>query len=447
MPDKGIILPILESMPQFAPAAVVPQLVAAAALTQLNRIAVFPRAAQGDYEASTFEKGDSVTIRRARLVTAQDYDPRSGVPATSTEPGYFSATLILEKLFTGGFPVFGSDNSDSIGRYVPEYGEQIGQAIATSSDDYMYGKFRTLNLPVSGSVAYGAQPPVSIVAADSQGQLVDFNKYTLINAATVLNANNVPPANRFAILSSTAGGAFLGDSVLTEGFVAATAGSANLLLGGLAPGQFVPRYGFACTSSNAISASQQGVSDLDSGSGTQGSLAIASAVPNSAFTVADVAASTSLGAVDVTVTTTGTLQGVAAGLICKIGVDSASFAYGLILRVAGNVITLVPFSPKGTKLLAAQILPGTHQFYIPTIGSISVAYHKECLLYCTRLIAAPSDGSGAMMTTMADPRSGLVLQVIRGGYKVDQFQESQRYATLMGAMLSDHRKACLMLSL
>lgn len=431
--------------PTYAPSAVIPQLTAAEALTQLNRRAVFARAARGDYEASAFEKSDTVTIRRARIVQSQDYDPRSGVPAATQEAGYVSATLTLERLFTAGFPVYSHDNKQARSKYVREYGEQIGSAIATSSDDYLYSKFRTLNIAASGAVAYGAHPPLSIVAADVNGELGDFNKNVLIAAGTVQNQNEVAANDRFAILSSAAAGSFLGDAVLVEGFVATSAGSSQLLQNGMAPGVFVPRYGFMAGSSNAVG-SQAGVFDLDTGAGAQLTLPIGSVTPNALFTAADYAASTSLGTLDLTLTVTGALQNVAVGQICRLGTVNKTTAYGVILRVIANVVTIVPFSVKGTKLVAAQINLASDLFSVPTIGSISVAYQREALLFATRLIAAPSENSGASMTTMADANSGLGLQIIQGGYKVDEFKESQRYATLMGSLLSDHRKAVLILS-
>lgn len=429
----------------FAPAAVVPQLVAASALTQLNRTAVFARAARGDYEAKTFQKGDTVTVRRARIVRSQNYDPRSGTPANSTEPGYVSATLTLDALFTAGFPVYGQDNNDSAQKYVTEYGQQIAAAIATDCDEYFYGKFRSVSVAASGLVAYGAQPPVAIVAADSAGLLRDFSKTQLINANTRLDTENVPPGDRFAILSTAAKGAFLGDSVLVEGFTATAAGSAALLQGGIPIGSFVPRYGFQVGGSNSVG-SQTGVADLDTAAGNSATLPIASVVADANFTIADFATSTPLGAVVITLTVGTALQGVAVGQIARIGTGGNTTAYGLVLRVASNVVTVVPFAPSGKKLVAAQITPGTDVFSIPDIGSISVAHHRESLLFTTRNLAAPSDGSGASMTTIADDLTGMVIQILRGSYKVDEFKESQRYATLLGALLSDHRKAVLILS-
>lgn len=428
-------------MATFAPAAVVPQLVAASALTQLNRLSVFPRAAQGNYEPTAFQKGDSVTVRRARIVKSQDYDPRSGTPANSYEPGYMSDTLTLERLWTAGFPVFGHDNRDSATKYVSEYGEQIAQAIIVDNDDYFYNKFRTVTVPSVGAVAYGAQPPVGIVAAQNKGQIAEFNKQLLINSATVLNRNNTPINNRYAIFSSAAGGGFLGDSVLVEGFNATSVGAGQILQSGMAPGIFVPRYGFQCSSSNAVG-SQVGQPNIGAGP----TLGITTVATNALFTIPDFYNTTLLGALDFTLASAP--QNVAVGQIAKIAPDTGDIvAFGLVLRVSGSVVTLVPFSPQGTQLFPEQINPATHKFSIPTIPSISVAYHRESLIFATRNLALPSDGSGATAMTMADESTGLVVQVFRGGYRVDEFRESQRYAMLIGALLTDQRKACLMLSL
>lgn len=428
--------------PTFAPAAVVPQLVAASALTQLNRYCVFPQAAQGNYEPVAFQKGDSVTVRRARIARSQDYDPRSGVPAVSIEPGYQSNNLILERLWTAGFPVYGHDNRDSVSKYVSEYGEQIGHAIAEDNDNYFYNKFRTVTVPPTGTVAYSSQPPVSLVAAQKDGQLQDFNKQLLINANVVLNRNNVPPGNRYSIISSAASGGFLGDSVLVEGFGATAVGAGKMLTTGMGPGIFVPRYGFECSSSNAVGF-QIEQPNLGSGAPT---VAISSVAPNTSFTMPDYATTTLLGALDFTFATAP--ANVAVGQIAKIAPETGNaVAFGLILRVQGVVVTLVPVSPTGRQLTAAEINTTSHKFSIPSIPSISVAYHREALIFATRNLSQPSDNSGATMTTMSSEQTGLVVQIFKGEYRVDEFRESQRYAMLIGALLTDQRKACLMLSL
>lgn len=434
-------------MPTYAPSAVVDQLVAANALTQLNRQAIFPRAAIGNYEPLVSQRGDSVTVRRPKITQAEDYDPRTGVPAQSQEPGYVSATLTLDKLFTGGFPVYAQDSRTTRSRYVTEYGEQIASAVSTSADTYFYNKFRFLNVPAIGTVAYSAQPPVAmVVTEDENGVISDFNKYSLINANSVLDGSNVPANNRFSIISTAAKGSFLGDAILAEKFVDGF-NPTGLITTGLPIGAFASRYGFAVGGSNAISYQNQ-VRGIDASTPNGISVEISAISPNVEFLAADEPGIVPLGAINITLNLTGALAGIAAGQIARLGPDNApSTAYGLILRISNpNVVTLVPYSPKGVKLLPSQIDISTAKFSVPTVPSINVAYHRESLLFATRLLEPPSDGSGATMNIAADATSGLVVQVFRGNYKVDEFKESQRYATLLGAILSDYRKAVFILS-
>lgn len=443
------------SMPfTSANAAVLDQLTATSALTQLNRKCVFPKTAIGNYENVAFNRGDTVTVRRTKIVTAQDFDPRAGSDMTLNDIAYASGSLTLDRLFVAPFRSFGSDPNLAVERYVPETGVQIAEALKLAVDDYMYNRFRTYSIASTGNVSYGVNGPVGIVASTSSGALSNFNKSMLINASSVMQRENVPTdGNLYGVLSTTAGGDFLGDSVMVEGFVSAYSGTGgDLLTGGFMPGQFVDRYGFMTTRSNAVG-SQTGVADLDTAGSTQATLAIASVAANTAFTKADYSASTVLGAVNLTLTcSTALSSSVAVGQIARIGVSGSVTAFGVILRIDNTtptapVITLVPYSPSGGILTAAQITAGTDLFSIPSIPSISVAYHKEALLYATRPLQQPSDGAGAVMTTMADPDTGLALTMIRGSYNVLRLTESTVAATLIGAVCSDYRKAVLMLSL
>lgn len=437
-----------------APSAVLDQLTAANALTQLNRMVVFPKTGLGDYENVSFQRGETVPIRRAKLITAQDYDPRSGTDMTLTDPSYVSGNLTLEKLFTAAYPIYGHDPRVSADKYIPETGKQIGEAIKKQVDDYFYNKFRTYSIASSGAVAYGIGAPLAIVCAQSSGALAEFNKSLLVNASTVLVGADVPMENTYAVLSTRAGGSFLGDTVLTEGFTAAYEGSGGRLLsGGMNPGQFVDRYGFMTTRSNAVTG-QTGVADLDTAASTQATLAIASvAQDTSVFTRADEATTTYLGAVNITLTAgTALSNSVVVGQIARIGPSNNITAMGVILRIdrttaTAPVVTLVPYSPSGQILTAAQITAGTDLFSVPTIGSVSVAYHKEALLFATRPLRAPSDGSGAVLTTQADADLGMSLGLLRGSYNVLRLRESNVATCLTGAVISDYRKAVLMVSL
>ncbi|HEY9643318.1 MAG TPA: hypothetical protein V6C57_22710 [Coleofasciculaceae cyanobacterium] len=439
----------------FAPDALITEkLVARRALTQLNLMSIFARAGIGDYETGSFELGDTVKFRRARISEADEYDPRTGNGLNLTQPGYVTGELKLEKLLTNGFPVYGSDYR--IDEYINDFSTQIAFSITTKFDSHLYNKFRTPTHADAGLVAYGAHAPVACVAAeDANGQLVDFNRQVLVAAGTVLERENVPPGMRYALLSSTAKGAYVGESVPVDaGYMEALAGGVQLLQQGLPIGQFVPRHGFMVGGSNIIG-SQIGQDDLDANTGSSASLAISAAVADTGnggspfFLKADNAVATSLGAIVLTLTTTGALQNVAVGDICRIGpADAIAKAYGVVLRVdlTNKNVYIVPFSPKGLKLLAAQINLTTDKFSIPTIPSISIAMHQESLVYSSREMRPPSEGSGAVATTQVDPAVALAMQIWRGSYDVTRFRESQLATLLMGAKITDYRKCCLILS-
>lgn len=432
-------------MATFSPAAVTDQLVATEALLQLNRTSIFARAAVGNYESAIAQRGDTITIRRTQLVETEDYDPRSGIPAESREPGYVSSNLMIEKLFTAGFPIFSHDNRMARSRYVTEYGGQIGANISSSVDNYLYNKFRYLNIPAVGQVFYGVHPPVAITATEDNGELIDFNKYSLINANTILDKADVPALDRFSIISTGAKGSFLGDAILTEKFVDGF-NPTGLIASGLPTGAFVPRYGFMVGGSNTVSY-QEGVGQIDGATTNSPLVAFGSAAINNDFLAIDGPGVELLGAVNITLSPTAITPDVAVGRICRIApVSGPTIAYGVILRVTGRVVTFVPYSPRGMKLAPAALTSSVNRFSIPAIPSINVAYHRQALLFATRLMEPPSEDSGARMEVAADPSSGLAVQIFTGGYRVDEFRESRRYATLMGAVLSDYRKACFILS-
>ncbi len=429
-------------------AAVIPQYVAKGALTQLNLSSVFAKASIGDYEDFPGQKGDAITLRKPRIVEIEDYDPRGANAARSEDPGFITARLTLERLFTGGFPVYGTDLAVAgVEGYVKEYANQISGQVGGEFDRYLYNKFRTLpaTMPITGSVAYAAAPPLAIAAALNNtgtesapvdgANFVDFNKSVLIRANTLLDQANVPATNRYAILSSVAKGSFLGDSVLIEGFAAAAANSAEQLTGGLPIGQFVPRYGFMCGGSNVVGM-QEGNPAI--------ATAISAVVDDAAiFLAGDSAAQTPLGAVRLTV---ASAAGLAAGRIARIGTTNNTVAFGLILRVDGTSVFLVPYSPRLGKLVAAQI-PASQNLYLPNIPSISIAYHKETLVFGTRPLGSPTPGSGAVAATESDRNTGLSMQVFKGSYDVNRLKESQRVTMLCGATITDYRKAAFMLSL
>lgn len=428
--------------------------IAKQALTQLNLIATYPRVGIKDYQAGAFERGDSVKIRRPMRRTAIDLNPRNPSNAAGypfEEAKFFSGNLVLERLWTDGFMTYSYDSSQSIGLYVSETASQIADAIATPNDSYMYNKFRTWAIPSSGAVSLGDHPPIAISACvNSSGQISNFDNNGLRGATVFLDKENVPQDNRFCILSSTAKGAFLGDSVVVNGFAAASIGSGRLIERGLQIGEFVERYGFRVGGSNSVG-SQTSVANLSTNSTAQADLAIASIADNTEFTYADFSTTTNIGAVNLTLTNASeTLStGVSVGKIARIGTASKATAFGVILRVnsAGNVVTLVPYAPDGTKLHPSQISTATDKFSIPAIPSVNTVNHIEGLAMATRKIQEPSPGSGAVAASVVDPSSGLGIQVFTGNYNLGLVRELNAAYMLTGSKITDFRKCGLILSL
>lgn len=419
--------------------------VAASTLTQLYRQSFFLKAIATQFnDRSYFEQGETITIRRPKdLGEAEEYDPRGGTDATLVEPGHVITPLKLEKLFTRGFPTYSHDSNLEL--YINDYSSSSAGAIRKSVDNYLYNTgFRNYNIPAAGTVEYASNPPLTvIVKEDSNGNIQPFAKELLLDADAVLESRNVPSGNRFVALSVTAKANFLGETVLAHHL---TESNIALMEQGLPMGALTNAYGFQCGGSNAI-AGQAAVSDVGGSSPTNTINAIAD--DTTLFLEGDTFAATPLGAVQITLGTTPLPPEVAVGQIARIGVsNAAATAYGIILRVdstTGN-IWLVPCAGNGKKLAAANITPGTDLFSIPKIGSVNVAYHREHLVFASRLLNPPSVGSGAQALIAVDSSSGLVLQLFRGSYEINRFRESQRLAFLCGAKASDYRKSVLILS-
>jgi len=440
-----------------ASSALLDQLVAAEALKQLNLRSVFPKIAVVDYNEGAFERGDSVTIRRAKRRIAQDIDPRAG-SATYYEGEFISGTLSLEKLFVDGFPVYSNDAPVVVERYLKDTGIQLADALVQANDPYMYGKYRTWNIPTSGPVALGINAPIAIVASvsNSTGQLSTMSNTVVRYTETLFDIANVPYEDRFMVLSASAKGDFIGDGVIVSNLNL----PANLRIQdsdyigqGLGMGMFTQRYSFQITGSNAVSG-QIGATQLDTHATNTATLAIASVAANTAFTYADYSTGDTVycGAVDFTLTVTTALTNVAVGQIVRIGSSSNTTAFGVVLRINNTtatapVVTLVPYTPSGIVLLPQQITPGTDLFSVPTINSVNVASHREALLMANRKLREPSPNSGVTAISLVDPNSNLVFQAMTGQYQIASFSETRSYSMLTGSQLSDLRKAALVLSL
>jgi hypothetical protein len=413
-------------------------------------MAMYPRVAVTNYEPGAFEVGNDVKIRRPKRRRATELNPRSAA-GTFNEAAFFSGSITLEKLWFDGWQTYGIDPRQTIEKYLAETGSQMADAIATPNDEYMNSLFTTWTA-TTGTVALGANAPVGVAACvdSTTGALTNFNSAGLVGAGVILDRENVPKTDRFGLISPVAAGAFLQDSVAITGFAAATIGGGQAIQNGFQ--SFLPRFGFLVGQSNVIS-SQAGVADLDTNAGVQATLAIASVAANTDFTYADNAATTSVGAVNLTLTCTTALStSVAVGQIIRIGTSGVAKAFGVILRLdkttaTAPVVTVVPFSPNGAKLLAAQIIPGTDLFSVPSIPSINTVNHREGLLMATRRIAEPSPGSGAVAASITDPDTNLTIQVFRGNYDTGTVSEKNAYYMLTGSKISDFRKCALILSL
>jgi hypothetical protein len=434
--------------------ALVSKALASQALLQMTKRAVFPRVGVGSYEQGNFQRDDRVKVRRPKRRRAANINPRSS-PLVLAEGEFFSADVVLERLWASGFPVYGSDPTQSLELYINETASMMADSIATPNDEYLYGKFRTWSA-TTGAVALGANSPVAICAAlDGSNALKDFDAATLRSAATILDGFEVPDEDRFAVLSTNAKGSFLGDSVLVDGFAAGLSlNSGNLIRTGMPNATFTERYGFQTAGSTSVTG-QAAVNALTAAvGGTAVTAAVASAAAavvsaDPMFTYADLpTASANAGAVSITLTATDTTlnAGVAVGQIARVG----NF-FGVILRIdtttaIAPVITLIPYDKQGRQQPVAAITAGL-LFSVPSIPSINVANHREALLIANRAIREPSGGSGAIATTLRDPQTNQLIQVFFGQYDLTTVSEGRAYYQLTGALLSDTRKACLMLSL
>jgi len=443
-------------MPILPSIAVRQKGLAARALTQLYLRSVYIKAAILNYEPQEFELDNTVQIRRPQIRVAVDFDPRvAALPLT--EPGYFAGDVTLEKLFGDAFPIYSSDPNKSVELYVEETGNSIAYAISRPNEEYMYSCFRAW-AATTGTVRVGDHSPVGIVASvNSTGGFAKFQAETLLNAKTLHKSNDVPDDRIFAILSTAAGGAFLGDATNVNNFVSASIpgndGGGGLLRNGMRNGEFVDRYGIMVSDSNAV-LGQSAVPDLDTVAGTQATLAIASVATDTAFVQADRSGDVPIGAVRLTLTCTTALDvGVSVGLIARIGVSGAAAkAFGVILRVdtttpTAPIITLAPYAPDGSKLVAGQIIAGTDLFSIPLIPSVSTSNHQEGLISANRPLIQPSEGSGVNQILMNDRDTGLGIQIYQGGFDIPRLRETRGAFYLTGSKISDYRKACLLLSL
>jgi hypothetical protein len=428
--------------------ALLEQAIAARALSQMSRISVFPKVCVTGYENGTFQRSEEVTVRRPKKRRAQDLNPRVAA-ATFDEGEFFSTKVKLERLWTDGFQVYGSDPSQSLQLYINETAQQTADAIIEPNDEYMYSRFRTWDIPTTGLVELGGTAPIAITAAVNGADISAMNNTALRNAETLLDKFNVPSSDRFCVLSAGAKGDFIGDGLIVSNNNANI--PSNLVINqeqfvrqGLPLATFTPRYNFLVAGSNSVQG-QNGVFDLDTNGSA--SLVLSAVALNPMFTYGDYKETKLAGAIDFTLTVTGSLANVAIGQIARIGTASGVKAFGVVLRVAANVVTLVPYSPEGRVLTIDAFSTGTDELSIPNIGSVNTVNHREALLCATRRIKEPSQGSGAKGSSMTDRETGLTIQIFTGQYDLSRVREINAAYMLTGSKMSDTRKAGLILSL
>jgi hypothetical protein len=414
--------------------ALLEQAIAQKALTQLNLKSVFPQTAVVDFEPGAFNRGESVKIRRPKRRRAQNIDPRvSG--ATFAEAEYFRGEVKLENLWVDGFQVYGHDPKQTASKYVEEVADQTSDAIVTPNEEYLYSKFREWNLPSTGAVALGDHAPLAIVASISGESFAAMDNTVSRNAQLVMDTANVPSSGKlYHVLSSKAKSDFLGDSTVI-GIAGWTTEAGGLISKGLRNGQFVERYGFSMTGSNVVG-----------GQAAAGSALAITGEPtvNNLFTIADSATNAVAGALDFTFGSAPT--GFAVGRIAQIKRGTLVLGHGVVLRIASNTVTLIPYSNSGTQMVAAQFATGD-TLGIPFIPSVSPFYHQEALLIANRLIREPSEGSGAKAVSRADKDTNMTLQIFTGNYEIARVRELNAAYHMNGAKISDWRKAGLSLTL
>lgn len=440
--------------------------IAKKALTQLNYAAMYSQVCVMDYEPGSFQRGNSVKIRRPKRRKAQDLNPRSAA-LQFTEAEFFAGEVLLERLWADQYLYYGYDAGQALDLYLEETGGQIANAIATPKDQYMYNKFRDwspfASALASGNYALGDTPPFAVAAClDANGNLTDFSNEGLRGAGVFLEKEDVGDDNNYVLLSPFAKNAFLGDAIALEGarLEAMRDPTSNLVVQGIRRNQFIQRYKFMVGGSNSVTG-QAAVADLDTAASAQAVLPVASATANTNFTYADfsstynVSSGEYIGAIDITLTVgTALTAGVAVGKICKLALVSSptktTTFHGVILRINNTtltapIITLVPYAFNGRKAAVSEITT-SHRFSIPEIPSVNTVNNREGLLCANRMIRDPREGSGAVSASIRDPITNQAIQVFSGQYDLGTVSERNAAYQLMGARISDCRKCGLILS-
>ena len=384
-----------------------------------------------------FERGQVVSIRRPKQVTAEDFDPRGGSDARSEEPGHVIVSLALEKLFTHGFPIYSHDAVMNVQQYLRDYVESEVGAIRKAVDDYFYTRcFRDYSgFADTGNVRIGATSPLQIVTTtytSGTDSFAEYDKTAQRRAKVALDRQEVPNEGRYLALSPAAFGGLLGDTNLFQGYTAPQLAQDFLQRPGV---EFKEYYDFMTAPSNAV-LSQTGLG------------AVATFDTNSwdstIYLKDDYYDDTPLNVLVLNLSV-GTHSNAAKGRIVRFTLNSRE-VFGVILRVPDTAtIHIKPYYSDGTEVPAGTTVSSA-AVTVPTIPSISVAYHREHLTYASRMLTPPSPGSGATAANASDPSVPIVYQVFSGNYETRRLREENRSTFLCGAYPTDYRKAVLVLS-
>ncbi len=415
------------------------------ALLQLYVTNFYLRAGMTEDDFSQdFNHGQVCTIRTPRRSIIQNYNPRSGVDASSNEPGYAFTELTLDNLLTKGFPIYGSDSPENAMRYMRDFLLTIVGGIQEEADRIIYStcaRDYSLIADAGTGVLIEGSSPLKIVATEYNSTSDSFAELAakeVIASKTGLSKDNVPFSDRYLALSPQAMGGTLGDSLFTtsQGAAMAPTSPGGELIEGVGF-NFIRRFDFNIAETNVVT--------------TQTGFGVASQFETNAwdtttFLNGHVEGTPAIPVLSMTSTSpTGNFANLAKGQVVYFTQNSNQY-FGIVLRVTGgDTILLKPYKGDGTELANGTSV-GTVDVIIPTIGSINHAFHKEAVAFANRETIRPAAGSGAQRTFATWPGVPIGFEITTGDYNVDRFTQHNRASFMFGVNPPDYRKGLLLLS-
>ncbi|MBP0022190.1 MAG: hypothetical protein J7647_32120 [Cyanobacteria bacterium SBLK] len=405
-----------------------------------------------DYNPNSgYEIGSKITISRPKNPgPAQKVDPRSG-SAVFYDTETVDTTVKLTEMAVCGFNQFSVDANP--GKYVrmnsQTSSDSVGWRFEIDAVQLCFENYT--NIPTIGTDARIADlSPLQIVFSESQaGTLQPLTNRQLAWANATLTRSNVSPMDRFFFGSSTAMGDWAESLPSAEGQTSVVAGGGQILIAGVQPGSFsIPRHGFRMSIANTITG-QDEIADLGDGNSSED----ITEVVNDTIIFLDgeqhsAQGNILLGAVRLTLGIAGGIL-LAIGDIVRVGPSNGpATAYGVVLRVdnANKYVWIVPYNSKGEKLVAAQIKIASDLVSVPAIASKNVAYQKEFMMFGSRPLHMPPQGSGAMGIAFPDTKRGLVFNLLWGAYSMERFKSAASFSILYTLLPTAHQKAVFVLT-